>query len=172
MSSRCPSAPRLAPLATLLLAALSTSPALRAADGPSRVDPRLGPLAAAAVTDAARRLGSFPCALILGEFVDSRTGAPLSETLAATGRTAAEGVLSLRFESSAGLARYAGRRVFAFTVPGTPVVYLCREPFSRIATHRRLAAAVVIHEFLHSLGLGDDRPSSASITERVLARCG
>jgi hypothetical protein len=31
---------------------------------------------------------------------------------------------------------------------------------------------VVIHEFLHALGLGENPPTSAAITERVTLRCG
>jgi len=30
----------------------------------------------------------------------------------------------------------------------------------------------MIHEALHTLGLGENPPTSAEITERVLARCG
>ena len=32
--------------------------------------------------------------------------------------------------------------------------------------------AILIHEALHSLGLGEDPPSSDYITERIRARCG
>ena len=35
-----------------------------------------------------------------------------------------------------------------------------------------LARAVIIHEALHSLGLGENPPSSQAITARVLNRCG
>ena len=33
------------------------------------------------------------------------------------------------------------------------------------------AQAIVIHEVLHTLGLGENPPSSTEITARVLARC-
>jgi hypothetical protein len=33
------------------------------------------------------------------------------------------------------------------------------------------AQAIVIHEALHTLGLGENPPSSAEITARVLASC-
>jgi hypothetical protein len=36
----------------------------------------------------------------------------------------------------------------------------------------RYAEAAVIHEMLHSLGLGEDPPSSDHISTRVMARCG
>ena len=34
------------------------------------------------------------------------------------------------------------------------------------------AEAVIIHETLHSLGLGENPPSSQAITHRVLQQCG
>jgi hypothetical protein len=34
------------------------------------------------------------------------------------------------------------------------------------------AAALIIHEELHSLGLAENPPSSAAITDRVISRCG
>lgn len=137
-----------------------------------RVDPTLGPLVEAAVAEAARRLDEQPCALILSEFVDDRTGLSLAQSLAATGRTASEHVRSLWFSRSTGLRRFAGQRIFAFTTPSSPVVYLCREELSRVVTKRRLLTAIVIHEVLHTLGLGNDLPSSASITHRVMSVCG
>jgi hypothetical protein len=36
----------------------------------------------------------------------------------------------------------------------------------------RYAEAVLIHEALHSLGLGENPPLSDYITERIQARCG
>jgi hypothetical protein len=35
-----------------------------------------------------------------------------------------------------------------------------------------LAAALIIHEELHSLGLGEDPPTSKEITAKVIERCG
>ncbi|MGH9253012.1 MAG: hypothetical protein ACRD3C_00415 [Vicinamibacterales bacterium] len=34
------------------------------------------------------------------------------------------------------------------------------------------ARGLVIHEFLHALGLGENPPTSDEITERVTAKCG
>jgi hypothetical protein len=38
--------------------------------------------------------------------------------------------------------------------------------------NRRRLVASLIHEVLHTLGLGENPPSSAEITERVLRHCG
>ena len=55
------------------------------------------------------------------------------------------------------------------TRPGSRVVFLCGEPFDRtVRSNARLAEAVIIHEMLHSLGLGENPPSSQEITSRVL----
>ncbi len=167
MFRRCPSA--LLPASLCLLFA-SAAGAVEPADRAS-VDPSFGPRIAEAVADTVARLDTTPCALVLADFVDSRTGATLAENLAATGRTASEHVESLVFRGAPGLRPMANRHVFAFTVPTSRVVLLCREDLLRIQNQRRLLTALVLHEVLHTLGLRKDRPSSVAITERVLARC-
>lgn len=172
MSPCCPPAFPLTFLATVVAACLSGRAAGGEPDGPAHVDPGLGPGFEAAVDDAARRLDERPCALVLSDFLDSRTGRTLAENLARTGRTASEHVRSLWFSGSSGLRRLSGRRVYAFTRPSSPVVYLCRDELGRLRTQRRLVSAIVIHEVLHTLGLAEDAPSSVEVTARVRARCG
>jgi hypothetical protein len=41
-----------------------------------------------------------------------------------------------------------------------------------MSRNSRHAEALVIHEMLHSLGLGENPPPSDEITARVRARCG
>jgi peptidoglycan hydrolase-like protein with peptidoglycan-binding domain len=171
MLHRCPSALVSTLLAALVNALFSSSSAAFEPDVPTRVDRSFGPRVAAAVADAGRRLERQPCALVLSDFVDSRTGATLAENLAAKARTASEHVDSLRFLGAPGPRPFGGRRVFAFTVPASPVVYLCRDDLLRIQNQERLLTAVVIHEVLHTLGLREDAPTSVAITEQVLARC-
>jgi hypothetical protein len=171
MSRRCPSA-LLPNLLVTLLATLLGGPATALEpEGRAAVDPSLGPRIAEAVADAAVRLDTAPCSLVLSDFVDSRTGATLAENLAATGRTASEHVRSLLFRGARGPRPFGGRRVFAFTTPASPVVFLCRDDLLRVQNQRRLVTAIVLHEVLHTLGLREDLPSSVAITERVLARC-
>lgn len=171
MLHHCPSA-LFATLSAALLAASSSRGAAAHEPGPAvRVDPSFGPRVAEAVADAARRLDAPSCALVLSDYEDAKTGLTLAESLAATGRTASEHVESLWFRGASRLRPFAGRRVFAFTVPASAVVYLCREDLLRIQNQPRLLTAIVLHEVLHSLGLRDDHPSSVAITERVLERC-
>ena len=63
--------------------------------------------------------------------------------------------------------------MLAFTGQGHRVVYLCRERFEREwrAGESRFAEIVLIHEMLHTLGLGENPPSSQAITNHVLRRC-
>lgn len=168
MLHRCPSV-----LAATLLAFSAARPAA-AVDPPGAgalVDPDLGPRVAAAVADAASRLEEPACAAVLGEFTDDRTGLTLAEKLAASGRSASQHVAALVFRASPGLRPLGSRRVLAFTVPESRVVWLGREELLRVQNQHRLVTAVVLHEVLHTLGLRDDHPSSVAITERVLARC-
>jgi hypothetical protein len=57
----------------------------------------------------------------------------------------------------------------AFTHPGSQVIRVCgRQLRDR---DRGVAEIIVIHEFLHALGLGEGPSTSRDITERVMARC-
>ena len=60
-----------------------------------------------------------------------------------------------------------------FTTPASRAVHLCGARLvSLFASSPRLASAVIIHEELHSLGLGENPPTSLDITQQVLSRCG
>ena len=62
--------------------------------------------------------------------------------------------------------------ILAFTSRGSRVIYLCGRDFMRTAQRTpEDGRAVVIHEMLHSLGLGENPPSSREITRRVRERC-
>jgi hypothetical protein len=65
------------------------------------------------------------------------------------------------------------RSVPAFTVPGHHVVRICSTQFAELSTRLPVAAELVlIHEMLHTLGLGETPPSSREITQQVTMRCG
>ena len=62
--------------------------------------------------------------------------------------------------------------IMAFTAPGTRVVHICAEELKKNWRERPDdTKAAFIHEALHTLGLGENPPSSREITKRVLARC-
>jgi hypothetical protein len=50
------------------------------------------------------------------------------------------------------------------------VVFICFRQLSLL--RREEQEAVLIHEMLHSLGLGENPPESVAITAQVLKRCG
>jgi hypothetical protein len=132
----------------------------------------LNELVSRAVRDARAKLSESACSLIFSDFRDSQ-GRTLQENLDSSGRTGAAYLEWLTFYDGFGKTRCADRGTLASTSPGSRVVYVCSPQFSE-KQHREpgLAAALVIHEELHSLGLGENPPSSQAITAQVIARCG
>ena len=61
--------------------------------------------------------------------------------------------------------------VFAVASPGNRIVHVCPRFRERENRDPRFAQAVVIHEALHTLGLGENPPTSDEITARVLQAC-
>jgi hypothetical protein len=57
----------------------------------------------------------------------------------------------------------------AFTHPGSQVIRVCGRQFRD--RDPEAAVIIVIHEFLHALGLGENPPTTHEITARVAARC-
>ena len=63
--------------------------------------------------------------------------------------------------------------------PGVPRVFVCPDGAGRINSRLSrvefqsgsLAEAMVIHEMLHTLGLGENPPTTFEITERIRERC-
>jgi hypothetical protein len=135
----------------------------------------LGPLYSAAVglavEGAVRRLHSAECRLIFADFHDS-SGALLQDRLDAEGVSAPDYVRRLVFTD--GFAHRSCRTgdALALTSPGNRVVYVCGPRFQKAqARSPRTTEIVVLHEALHTLGLGENPPDSTEITRHVEARC-
>ena len=126
-----------------------------------------------AVLEAHRRLASETCREIFGDFRDA-SGRVLQERLDAIGQTGQSYLGWLRFANAELRGPCDRTEVLAFTIPGSQVVWFCGEKFSRAVRRRGVGrvAVAIIHEELHSLGLGEDPPSSVEFTRRVEARCG
>jgi hypothetical protein len=123
-----------------------------------------------AIAAAARRLEHPRCLGILSEFrgADGRT---LTEVLTGEGLTA-PGHLRRLFFYSGEDHRSCRTDVLAFTTPGSRVVYVCAARFREgYSTNPARLEAVILHEMLHTLGLGEDPPTSEEITARVVAAC-
>jgi len=120
---------------------------------------------------ATERLERPACARVLSDFRDAE-GRTLQENLDALGLSAPEYMGRVFFYDGRHRRGCLPSRVMAVTAPGSRVVYLCPQFLARAARERELAEAVLIHEVLHTLGLGEDPPSSQAITARVRERCG
>lgn len=61
----------------------------------------------------------------------------------------------------------------AFTTPGSRAVHVCVDQLKQAqSANPEHVVAALIHEILHTLGLGENPPSPSDITRRVRARCG
>jgi hypothetical protein len=128
----------------------------------------------AQVARAAERLSRGPCALVPGDFSDVESGRRLVEILGATKQTVAGRLGDLVFRAGASDGPCRQPRVAAYTSPGSRVVTVCPGRFRRFQAGKDqdLPVLILIHETLHTLGLGEDPPTSEEITARVAARCG
>ncbi|HET8646825.1 MAG TPA: hypothetical protein VFO85_15125 [Vicinamibacteria bacterium] len=124
-----------------------------------------------AVAGARRRMEQKACAGLLSDLEDE-DGRPLDARVAALRTTAPDYVELVHFRDGSGVARCQRTGILAVTMPGSRVVWMC----PRFALeHKRdpgLSEAVVLHEVLHTLGLGENPPTPAEITTQVVRRCG
>lgn len=123
-----------------------------------------------AVHGAARRLGEPACAAVLADFQDG-SGLPLGDRLAEAGSDPASYARSTFFYDGSSEGPCRRPRVYAFTTPGSRVVRACPALGRLAGADPGRAEAVVIHELLHTLGLGEGPPSSEEITAAVERRC-
>ena len=123
-----------------------------------------------AVQGAVRRLAEPACAAVLGDFHNG-SGRALTEPLRALGLAAPDYARTVLFYDGSNDAACRRPRVYAFTSPGSRVVYACPTLGALFASRPDEAEAVVIHEMLHTLGLEDDLPSSGDVTAAVERRC-
>ena len=125
-----------------------------------------------ALDGAAQRLRSPRCQALLSEFRDER-GLPLRHRLDELQASATSYLpLVVFLDGSERTQCQTNMGLFAYTTRGSRVVFVCGGRFERGWRRNPLRAeAVLIHEALHTLGLGEDPPSSVEITRRVELRC-
>jgi hypothetical protein len=79
---------------------------------------------------------------------------------------------TLRFIDARAESPCTTRETIAFTAPGARVVHVCGRKFRGMyQTDPATAEIIVIHEFLHTLGLGENPPTSDAITKQLGLRC-
>jgi hypothetical protein len=157
----------------LLLAAASGGASLAAANGPrnSIVQGMSAKAVDAAAAGARRRLSAPKCQEVFADFADS-SGHTLKARLDALGVTPVEYLSFVEFRDGSGEGRCARSGILAFTSPGSPIIFVCPEFGIWHHSDAPYTEAVVIHEVLHSLGLGENPPTSVEITDRILKGCG
>ena len=124
------------------------------------------------VLDAAAELLTKPqCEAVTSDFVDMQ-GQKLATKLTTLGITAGDYLRLVVFNDGGGQAACKRDGILAYTAAGSRVVYVCGRTFVRAAQREpEEARTLVIHELLHSLGLGENPPTSKEITYRVKRRC-
>jgi hypothetical protein len=124
-----------------------------------------------ALRGAAERLEHGSCQAVFSDFADT-AGRPLREALERTGGTASGYLGQLLFYDGSRHRLCQTGRVIAVAQPGSRVVQVCPEELrNRYLRDPRYVEAILIHEALHSLGLGENPPTSFEITTRVIKRC-
>jgi hypothetical protein len=156
-----------------ILAASSAHAADRSAYPRFRVlmSNRAGIMVRLALEEAVNRLASETCRRIFDDFADSQ-GHSLADNLRATGHSAAEALSGLYFVEGDAMqqCRNLGNTAL-FTAPGNHVVYVCGSRFVKLSGINRRGEMLLIHELLHTLGLGENPPTSTQITDTVVQRC-
>jgi hypothetical protein len=125
-----------------------------------------------ALVGAVTRIQDARCQQVLSDFRDT-AGRTLRENLDTRGQTPAGfigGILFYDGDLFATCRRDEG--VYAFTSPGSRVVFVCGERFHGNWRRKpQWGEVVLLHEALHSMGLGENPPSSEEITSRVAWSC-
>jgi hypothetical protein len=125
-----------------------------------------------AVEGAAARLARPGCQDLFSDFTDE-VGQRLSTTLAASGKSPTEAFGVLRFFDDGAAPQCHAGTTLAFTQTGSRLIRVCGSQFrERFLQNRSTTEIIVIHEFLHALGLGENPPTSDAITKQVAVRCG
>jgi hypothetical protein len=127
---------------------------------------------ARALRGAMQRLWRPECQQVFEDFTD-RTGRALTTSLGATAESPADVLAGLYFVDGDDTVRCrTDRLVAAFTTPGSRVIHVCGRQFIKFANQSKPGEILLIHELLHSLGLGENPPTSSRITAAVMSRCG
>lgn len=127
-----------------------------------------------AVLGATERLGRPGCQQIFTDFADG-SGQRLQVSLEASTRSPAEYLVErVWFVDGDDTPQCRDDpAAAAFTAVGDHVIRVCGARFAgRFARETVAAEVVIIHELLHTLGLGENPPKSSDITKQVTARCG
>jgi hypothetical protein len=119
---------------------------------------------------AARRLEDAECRKVFSDFHDAQ-GRTIESSLGRWEMVPAEYLRTVPFVDGSGEPLCHRGKVMLVSTPNVPRVVVCPGFAGVQRSDPGFAESLVIHELLHTLGLGENPPSSAEITERVQARC-
>jgi hypothetical protein len=123
------------------------------------------------VEGARARVATASCQGLLEEF-KTPDGTSLKERLESDGSSLEARLQGLHFFDASELPACRSSGIYAFTRPALGAVYVCTSRFTAARLQDpALAEAVVIHELLHTIGLGEYPPTPEHITARVKDRC-
>jgi hypothetical protein len=122
-----------------------------------------------ALEGADQLLARVDCQEVLADFRDA-SDQTLWEVLKGKQVSAREYLRWISFADGRGSRACGDKGALAATAPGSRVVFICPSAFAGASDEE--AEIAVIHEMLHSLGLGENPPRSRDITDRVRRRCG
>jgi hypothetical protein len=138
-----------------------------------RVPDAAGMAVKRALLAARLRSGGSRCREVFSEFRADDSSLTLDEVLARLGRTPEQHLDNLVFEDGSRRAPCASPGILAFTRVGSRTIQICASQWkSATRAHPAHAEMILIHEMLHTLGLGENPPTSLEITARVTERCG
>jgi hypothetical protein len=126
-----------------------------------------------ALAGAAVWLQKPECRGVFAEFKD-QDGIPLDQKLARLNVDEVAYLRMILFRDGSHLAPCKKAATVMFTTPGSKLVFVCeRQLQEQVRQDRVLVNALVIHEALHTLGLGENppHPTTWQITDRVKSRC-
>jgi len=122
--------------------------------------------------EQARRLTAVVPA-VLAQLHRHATGAPAVPPDPALGHTAASYLSLVLFYDGRPTAPCGSRSTLAWTNIGSRAVHVCWDQFlAQQRWNAGLTANTIIHEALHTLGLGETPPDPRVITAKVAERCG
>jgi hypothetical protein len=119
---------------------------------------------------AIRRLQRPGCLALLGDFVDE-DGRSLTENLARLSVTADEYLSGIELLDGSGHRLCDTRQSQLVTTPGARRIFVCKAFVAAARSQPYEAELCLIHDMLHTLGLGENPPTSKEITMQVRRRC-
>jgi hypothetical protein len=133
-------------------------------------DPVASRIIRTALSRASTLLGHEACASIATSFTD-QAGRPLSQRLQELGLGFQKYLTFVLFVDDTRSTR-CSTGVIAHAVPGSRVVRVCTEELKRTwQQDPSWTVATIVHEILHTLGLGENPPAPSVITNRILRQC-